>query len=183
MSKFTSFDYRFFGTFKVESPSRWHLVYYKEVFLFKFILSIIFLGTAGAAFASKCAGLPPEQMLRCFATEQNAQGTQNLSPQQRLSNKLGPQRTAGCSLVSARYVGMLLNAKPGTDEAGYKEFFMGSMRVFGGISRLQGESNVTPHMNAMRDQVKSASLESLQRYFNSNCDHDELQVLIRSGWK
>jgi hypothetical protein len=151
--------------------------------MLRILLVFLIIQVSGPVFASKCVGLPPEQMLRCFATEQNAQGTQNMSPQQRLSNKLGPQRTAGCSLVSARYVGMLLNAKPGTDEAGYKEFFMGSMRVFGGISRLQGESNVSPHMNAMKEQVKSASLESLQRYFNSNCDHEELQVLIRSGWK
>lgn len=117
MSKLTTSDYWVFGTFKAKPPFRWQHVYHKDIFL-NAILSIFFIGTAGAAFASQCVGLPQEQMLRCFATGQNAQGTQNLSPQQPLSNKLRSHRTAGCSLVSARYVGMFLKAKPGTDEAG-----------------------------------------------------------------
>ena len=107
----------------------------------------------------------------------------NLSPVERLAMQLGPNKTAGCLSVSAKFIGLLSGGAPGSELAAAQVLYKRYTEVFLGISKLQDKSQFDLQMNGFRESVKQASPQNLKDYFESNCSQPEVNQLVQNGWK
>lgn len=148
-------------------------------------MMLLLLPFTSAAFAAAgCSGISdPIQQLQCFATQQNSAAVKGQSLDQKLANKLGPERTVTCLFSTVKMIGALSKAAPGSDEDAMKRGLMAYSQVFSGMAKRYGDDRVKPYIEVKKEWVRSSSFEDVSRYYGSNCDHPEVDQLAKQGFK
>lgn len=132
----------------------------------------------------KTSGIDKEITSVALKTEAQAQAVPNVpSMAMRVASELGSEKIATCAHATARYIGILMKAPSGSDQAAMRAGFVAKGVVFGGLLRIASPSISNEHAQTQASKVKNASLESLRQYYDGNCSRDEILELARVGFK
>lgn len=97
-----------------------------------------------------------------------------------LANRLGSERCVRCLFASQLFIGMLHNAKPGTNEANLYDVALVLSRVYGGL--LKHLQNYEIYAKPVEAWVKSTDPHTIEDFLEKNCLSDEVTKLAKLGF-
>lgn len=136
--------------------------------------------------------LPEDQRFPIAATAQAASGSASAAPPpaartvadvaRELASEMGLERTMACMFISAKLIGALLSAQPGTDEAAMRDGFMAMSKVYGGLLNLYDAQQRSAMQPSVQNWVKNNGFEVLSPYFDKNCGDQRVFELAQAGF-
>ena len=101
---------------------------------------------------------------------------------EQLAADMGAERTMSCMFISARMVGALSGARPGSDEAAMRDGFMAMSKVYGGLMGMFPSQQTNPIQSRVQNWVKNSGFEVLSPYFDRNCADPRVFELGQAGF-
>lgn len=101
---------------------------------------------------------------------------------EQLASDMGAERTMTCMFISAKMVGALTGARPGSDEAAMRDGFMPMSKVYGGLMKTYPSQQTSPIQQRVQNWVKTSGFEVLSPYFDRNCSDPRVFELGQAGF-
>jgi uncharacterized protein YecT (DUF1311 family) len=102
---------------------------------------------------------------------------------QQLANDMGAERSVACLMISAKMIGALLRAAPGSDQAAMRDGFMGMSKVYGGLLEQFPQQVTSSLQPGVSQWVKANDYDVLSPYFDKNCADPRVYELAKAGYK